>query len=143
MWDDGNVLDDILALGYPPISGFDALQFAETGTISSVIKASVGEIVAEGTSYLDKSDYFLINARVKGGSSGGLVINKYGFCVGMLTQIPFDNINPEKIDIMGFGVAIQTKFIVEIMNNSDNIMEFEAINNHEGFKIGKIIKTNL
>ena len=139
MWDNGNILDDVLTLGYPPISGFDSLQFAETGTISSVIKASAGEIVAEGESYLDRGDYFLINARVKGGNSGGPVINKYGYCVGMLTQIPFDNVDPNRIDIMGFGVAIQTKFIHKVMSNQDNVIEYEAENSPNGFKIGKIV----
>lgn len=133
-FDKGNVLDDILTLGYPPIAGFDAIQFSEKGTINTMYKASIGDIVGEDTSYLDGIEYFLINARVKGGNSGGPVINKYGLVVGMLTQLPYDMENPDRIDLMGFGIALPTDVILNIIN-SDDLDEYQTENADNGFKI--------
>ncbi|GEO05915.1 hypothetical protein AAE02nite_35790 [Adhaeribacter aerolatus] len=133
-FDKGNVLDDVLTLGYPPISGFDAIQFSEKGTINTMYKASIGDIVGEDISYLDGVDYFLINARVKGGNSGGPVINKFGAVVGMLTQLPYDMENPDRIDLMGFGIALPTEVIDNILK-SDELDEFATENTLDGFKI--------
>lgn len=129
----GNVLDDVLTLGYPPIAGFDAIQFSEKGTISTKYKASIGEIVGADKSYLDNMEYFLINARVKGGNSGGPVINKLGFVVGMLTQLPYDIEDSSRIDLMGFGIALPSETIATTLKGQFDIYSGE--NTKDGFEI--------
>lgn len=133
-FDDGKILDEVLTLGYPPVSGFDAIQFSEKGTISTTFKASTGNLVGEDKSYLDGVDYFLINARVKGGNSGGPVINKLGCVIGMLTQLPVDNENPNRVDLLGFGIALPTKSILDTLDNNE-LEEFKGKNNDDGFNI--------
>ncbi|MDI9634369.1 trypsin-like peptidase domain-containing protein [Geitlerinema splendidum] len=55
-----NVLENVLTMGYPPVTGFDAILIAETAQISA-LKATVGQVVGESPSYLDRQNYFLIS----------------------------------------------------------------------------------
>ena len=112
-----NVLDDVLVMGYPPIPGMDAVLISETGTVNSFIppaqKASAGQIVTETKSYLPTMDYFMINCRVKGGSSGSPVINKHGLVVGTVVSLVYDSHGGSdggRYDIMGFGTCISSKY---------------------------------
>jgi serine protease Do len=68
----GNVLDEVMVMGFPPIPGFDAIQIAEVATIASQLKYTIGQTVASSTSYLDKNRYHLISARIKGAVVVGL-----------------------------------------------------------------------
>lgn len=66
------ILNDVLTMGYPPIPGLNPVLISETATVASYVqgrqKASIGQIVAEVGSYMSKLDFFVITARVKGGS---------------------------------------------------------------------------
>lgn len=136
--DNANVLDEVLTMGYPPISGFDAVQFAELATINSHLKSSAGDIVGQDKSYLDAQQYLLINARVKGGNSGGPVINKKGAVVGMLVHIPTDPEDAKKLDILGYGVAIPgadlLNFFKQINTGSNEIISLPFENLKQGFR---------
>jgi serine protease Do len=103
------VLEDVLTMGYPPIpGGFDAPLISTTG-----------QLVAHEESLQDKQNYLLISARVKGGNSGGPVINRYGYVIGVVIQIPgelqfgdeFSSGSMPRLDTLGFGVAIPTQII--------------------------------
>lgn len=91
-------------MGYPPVPGFDTFLVAETARIS-YLKSSVGQIVGKQESYLDKHNYFLINARVKGGSSGCPVIGRDGKVRGVVVQ---QGQNEGTLDILGYGIALPT-----------------------------------
>ena len=118
------VLDDVLVIGYPPISGISPVQISEVSSVGYYSncnqKAAVGQVVAETDSYMSKLEFFLINARVKGGNSGGPVINKEGCVIGTVVQLPFD-INggsySGRFDIMGFGICLPSKYTDSILNN--------------------------
>ena len=81
-------------------------------------KTAIGQIAAEpASSYFSPMDYFIINARVKGGNSGSPVINEYGKVVGMVFEIPFDSkggSDSGRYDIMGFGICFPSKYIEEL-----------------------------
>jgi serine protease Do len=132
------VLDEVLTMGYPPIPGFDAIQFAEISRISSEVKASRGNVVGQDKAYLDAQDYLLINAKVKGGNSGGPIINRHGFVGGMLVDIPADPDDKDKLDALGYGVAIpvlQLNALQESFksNDFDNFKTIAFTNNERGF----------
>jgi serine protease Do len=110
--DNWKVLDDVLTIGFPPIPGFDAIQFSETAAIVA-LKSTTGQITGEGNSYIGKQDYFLISARVKGGNSGGPVINKIGKVVGMVADTPEQD---NQMDTMGFGVVTPMETITKALN---------------------------
>jgi serine protease Do len=103
---ESEVLDEVICFGYPPIPGFDNILIADVSTVNHQVRASRGGIVATARAYLDRQDYILINARVKGGNSGGPVINAKGHVVGILVQIPMDASGNGELDALGYGVAV-------------------------------------
>jgi len=118
----GEILEEVLSMGFPPIPGFDAVQIADISHIGASIKVSRGKIVAEDRTLWDDESYFLINARVKGGNSGGPIINNLGFVIGMIVDIPLDPNDQEKIDHLAYGVAITGRRILNFLRsvNSQN-----------------------
>jgi serine protease Do len=146
----GEILDEVLILGYPPVGLFDkgnninnAIQLAETSSIASeFLKASDGQITAEGYSAAGKQDYLIINARVKGGSSGSPVINSKGKVIGMVTQIKTNEQTSDgssQNDPLGFGFATPFDSIVNVLeliqNKSGNIKAMPINITEWGFKI--------
>lgn len=126
------VLDNVLTMGYPPVPCFDMVKVAETASVGVIIqrgaKSVVGQVVAPGKSYMSPMDYFLINARVKGGNSGGPVINEEGKVIGTIVEIPFDSAGGSdtgRYDIMGFGVCLPSKYVEQLIANPDerNVMD--------------------
>lgn len=97
-----NVLEEVLTMGYPPVPGFDSFLVAETARVS-YLKSSTGQIVGEQESYLDKHKYFLISARVKGGSSGCPVIGQDGKIRGVVVQLSKEE---GTLDTLGYGIAL-------------------------------------
>lgn len=116
------VLDDVLIMGYPPIAGFNAILTSETATVGAYQKSSTGQVVGADKPYGISLDFFLINARVKGGNSGGPVINNCGEVIGVVVKLPLDiksdSSNP-RYDLMGYGICLPSKYVIELMQNHD------------------------
>lgn len=126
------VLDDVLVMGYPPVSGFNAIQTSETATVGAYQKASTGQVIGADTPYMLQLDFFLINARVKGGNSGGPVINNGGQVIGVVVKLPFDSqsdSNNPRYDLMGYGVCLPSKYIEQLINNP----EVMQLRNEDGY----------
>lgn len=119
------ILENVLTMGYPPVAGLDSILLAEKSYINSpiILKSSTGEILGDGYAYLSRINHFLINARVKGGNSGGPVINEYGKVVGIVIELPYDFRKPDSIDLMGFGICISSQYIEEILEDSGTIIK--------------------
>ena len=120
------VLDDVLTMGYPSVPCFNLVEVAEKASVGVIVrggqKSAVGQVVAPGESYMSPLDYFLINARVKGGNSGGPVINGEGKVIGTIVEIPFDSqggSDTGRYDIMGFGVCLPSKYVTQLLANQD------------------------
>ena len=109
------ILEQVLTIGYPPIPGFDAFQLYEISSINNSYKFSRGQIIGKETSYLDGIEYFILNAKVKGGNSGSPVINRKGNMIGMVIQIPMDTEDFEKIDKLGYGILTPSTEIVKYL----------------------------
>lgn len=120
------ILDEVMTMGYPPIPGLNPVLISETASVASYVKGrqktSVGQIVADVGSYWSKLDFFIITARVKGGNSGCPVINKEGYVVGTVFQLPFDSHGGSdggRYDIMGYGVCLPSKYTQQLMQNPE------------------------
>lgn len=123
-----SVLDEILSIGFPPIPGFDSLKLYDVSHINSFVRLAKGRIVGSGHSYLDSQDFLLFNARVKGGNSGGPIINKHGLVTGMLVQIPISSEDSSKIDNLGYGIAVTGQSLLDALSFFENGRELRLTN---------------
>ena len=59
---------------------------------------------------------------MKGGNSGGPVINNEGKVIGTVIQLPFDSeggFDGKRFDIMGFGICLPSKYIDDLIRSHD------------------------
>lgn len=108
-----DLLDNILTMGFPQVPGFPDTLVAEQGLISGGVKGTLGSIVAEECSYLDHHDYLLTSARVKGGNSGGPIINESGYACGVVLQMPARE--EAQLDELGYAVVIPPSIVEQFM----------------------------
>ena len=64
---------------------------------------------------MDKQNYFLITARIKGGNSGGPIIGTDGNVLGVVAQIPA---NAEgRADLIGYGVTTPSSTFISFIQS--------------------------
>lgn len=133
------VLDEVITIGYPPIAKFESIEITERVEISNRIKlkASQGVVVGLEKTYDNKEfDYLVLNARVKGGNSGGPVINNMGCVVGIITEMP-RSLKGTGYDELGYGLALPCEHLIDLWNKSEVYDYYQCTNNKEGFFINK------
>ena len=116
------VLDDILVMGYPMIPRFLDFCTAEKATISTIaglrMTPSRGAVAAMAGEIFTVKDtlLMLITARIKGGNSGGPIINKNGSIIGIAVSDPKGE--GDNYDDLGYGIAYPIDIINNILENS-------------------------
>ena len=124
-WEDGDVMQEVLVMGYPKIPAFTDFLTAEKATISSMassrITPTVGAIAAYGEVYLAKMEAMLITAKIRGGNSGGPVINSNGCLVGVACQIPNYQGEIGDYDDLGYGIAVPVKYLRELIEKKPKV----------------------
>lgn len=119
------VLDDILVMGYPMIPRFLDFCTAEKATISTIadlrmtpsrgaVAAMAGEIFTVKETLL-----MLITARIKGGNSGGPIINKNGSIIGIAVSDPKGE--GDNYDDLGYGIAYPIDIVDNIIESNEFI----------------------
>lgn len=126
----GHVLDDVLVMGYPKVSFFLNFCTGEKATISSQAELrmtpTLGAIAAEGEIYYPKGlpTLYLIIAKIRGGNSGGPVINKEGMVVAVATGISAgEGLSDDNI---GYGMAYPIQ-AAEAMISEKNYENFNFV----------------
>ena len=76
IFSDANDLDEVLIMGYPSIPGADA----------DYLLTLKGEVNAVVNNYLSNTISLILSSVTRPGTSGGPVISKNGYIVGMVTQ---------------------------------------------------------
>lgn len=105
LWGAG-VLDDCLVMGYPNIDGFDFYQIAGTG-----------QIINEHFSYNRKQNMVFVDVRVKGGNSGGPIINRLGKVIGVITNAESES--EESLGRLGYALATPAQTLLDLVNALD------------------------
>lgn len=117
---DGEIMQEVLTMGYPKIPAFTDFLTAEKATISSKAESRItptkGTIAAFGENYLSRAELMLITAKIRGGNSGGPVINGDGSIVGIACQIPLYDDNIGDYDDLGYGIVVPIKYLVDIID---------------------------
>ena len=111
---DAHVLDEVLVMGYPKIPQFFDFCAAERATISSIpTRGAVASIVEQ---YLSRSagQLMLVTARIRGGNSGGPIIDSNGAVVGVAFSEPMSK---GDYDEMGYGIAYPIEVFYEMLKN--------------------------
>jgi hypothetical protein len=98
-----DILDDCLVMGYPSIAGFDFYQIAGTG-----------QIINEHESYIRKQNMVFVDVRVKGGNSGGSVINRLGKVIGVITNAESES--EEALGKLGYALATPAQTLLDLVN---------------------------
>ncbi len=107
MFEQGNILDDVLCMGYPALGGFDRFLTATTGQIAAIEAPFLGQCKV-----MEKQDLIIMTGKVKGGNSGGPVLNNKGRVVGVITETT----NSEgDYDKFGYGLALPIQYVTEII----------------------------
>ena len=128
--DEGHVLDDVLVMGYPKVSFFLNFCTAERAIISAKAELrmtpTMGAIAAKGEIYFPKGlpELFLITAKIRGGNSGGPVINSKGMVVGVATGISAGEGLSD--DNVGYGMAYPIQTIRDMIREK-NYVAFDFV----------------
>ncbi|MFP3835561.1 serine protease [Chryseobacterium sp. SIMBA_028] len=122
--EEGQVLDEVLALGFPKVIGFHTFMTAEKATISSRFTPSVGSIASLSEDLWIRQNLMLITAKIKGGNSGGPIINNKGNVVGIATNLPGLK---DDYDDLGYGIAIPIKHLHEIIEGKSEVFNTRGI----------------
>ena len=127
--DDGQVMQDVLVMGYPKIPAFTDFLTAEKATISSKAEARItptkGSIAAYGVNYLSRAELMLITAKIRGGNSGGPVINEEGSIVGVSCQKPYYDDKIGDYDDLGYGIAVPIRYLTEIIEKKEKTKKID------------------
>ena len=100
--EEANVLDEVLAMGYPKIPMFSDFCTAERAVVSSI--STKGAVASIADQYMSPGSgpLMLVTARIRGGNSGGPIINSNGAVVGLAFAEP---LSKGDYDDMGYGIA--------------------------------------
>lgn len=111
---DANVLDEVLVMGYPKIPMFNDFCTAERAAISSI--PTRGAVASLADQYMSPGvgQLMLVTARIRGGNSGGPVINSNGQVVGVAFAEPKSEGN---YDEMGYGIAYPINVLGQLLEN--------------------------
>lgn len=111
-----DVLDEVMTLGYPKIPGYHNYLTAEKANVSARFTASTGQISSKAEDIWIKEQLFLITAKIKGGNSGGPVINNKGSVVGVTVNL---SIGEGNYDDLGYGTVIPVSFLDELIHKEE------------------------
>lgn len=120
-----HVLDDVLVMGYPKVACFLDFCTAEKANISAMadlrLTPTIGSIAAEGEMYMAKDlpKLLLVTAKIRGGNSGGPVINDEGYVVGIATGVPDGQGYSD--DHVGYGMAYPIQALDKMLNEQNKV----------------------
>lgn len=122
--DKAEVLDEVLVMGYPKIPMFFDFCAGERAVVSSV--PTKGAIASAAEQYITKDvgPLLLVTARIRGGNSGGPIINEDGAVVGVAFSEPKSE---GDYDEMGYGIAYPIDVLDNMMTNEPDTISVQFV----------------
>jgi serine protease Do len=120
------ILDEVMALGYPDVSGFIPALAAEKAAISAHLSAVRGTVASTPLEIWAREALLLITARVRGGFSGGPVLNEKGQYVGIVSRGAHNEVSDNaasavhQYDNLGYGTVIPEPVIRSFLEDIGN-----------------------
>lgn len=121
---EAEILDEVMAMGYPKIPGYHNFLTAENANVSARFTASVGHVASNAEDIFMRENLFLITARIRGGNSGGPIIAKDGSIVGVAANLAAGE---GDYDDLGYGTVIPIKFMDQIIENPADHLSVSGI----------------
>ena len=122
--DDAKVLDEVLVMGYPKIPMFFDFCAGERAVVSSVPTKGAIASIAEQYITKDVGPLMLVTARIRGGNSGGPIINEDGAVVGVAFSEPQSE---GDYDEMGYGIAYPIAVLDNLMRNDPDTISVHFV----------------
>lgn len=115
---EAKVLDDVLVMGYPKVPMFFDFCAGERAAISSI--PTKGAVASLAEQYITRKvgPLMLVTARIRGGNSGGPIIDTNGAVVGVAFSEPTSE---GDYDEMGYGVAYPIEVLQQMLQDATTI----------------------
>lgn len=107
--DSYDLLDEVTIIGYPPVPrSNDAYLVVNKGEVSSRVQLYQPEI-----------QVMIVSSLLRGGNSGGPVLNNRGEVIGIVSENLFNQFSPENgiNESIGFAAAIESIWIKDLANH--------------------------
>lgn len=106
-----DLLDPVVVFGYPPIPR----------TKDAYLVVNKGEISAKPTLYRNDQRILVVSCLLRGGNSGGPIVNARGAVVGIVSEQLFKQVSPEEKSInesLGIAAATEAVHLNDLINRN-------------------------
>lgn len=106
---DRSVLDEVVVLGYPPVPH----------TADAYLLANRGEVSADDVQLYSGHQTILVSCILRGGYSGGPVLNRRGQAVGLVSENLFKELSAEEKSLneaLGFAAVLPSEWIQDMLD---------------------------
>jgi len=103
------LLDEVVVFGYPPVPSTDG----------AYLVVNRGEVSSEVALYASQLHVLVVSCLLRGGNSGGPVVNRRGHVIGVVSRNLFAQLSPDEKSInegLGFAAALTSEWLQDLLD---------------------------